>query len=290
MGMTVQIDADTADRVRGQGYAVVEDAFDDEELERFRDEADRILELLINSSLAHGRTSGRLDVVADGDGNRSIRKVQPVNDLSLPFADLARDERIVDPIETILDDSARLMEEKLNYKQPLPDPVPELGTSRPSGSFPIHSDWAYYKEQDYPQATTSAAIALDDLTTANGTMRFWPGTNDDFIEHVPADAGGLEVPPERVDEDDAEVLEAPAGSLLLFDSVVWHDSSPNETDRPRRLMIYSYYPAGVGSERGIVEDERNAPTRRRESPYEWEYQRRKDAGEFEDRFSAPALE
>jgi hypothetical protein len=52
-------------------------------------------------------------------------------------------------------------------------------------------------------------------------------------------------------------------------------------------MIYSYYPAGPGQERGIVEDERNAPARRREPPYEWEYQRLKDAGAFEDRFEAP---
>jgi ectoine hydroxylase-related dioxygenase (phytanoyl-CoA dioxygenase family) len=288
--MSTQIGEDTTDRVRDQGYAVVEDAFENDEVQRFRDEADRILELLINSSMANDRTSGRLDVVADGDGNQSIRKVQPINDLSLAFADLSRDDRIVDPIETIMDDSARLMEEKLNYKQPLPNPVSELDTSRPSGSFPVHSDWAYYKNQDYPRETMSAAIALDDLTPENGTMRFWPGTNGDFIEHGPADEGGLEVPPEQVDEEAAEVVEAPAGSLLLFDSIVWHDSSPNNTNSPRRLMIYSYYPAEAGQERGIVEDERNAPTRRRESPYEWEYQRLKNDGVFEDQFEAPAIE
>jgi ectoine hydroxylase-related dioxygenase (phytanoyl-CoA dioxygenase family) len=129
-------------------------------------------------------------------------------------------------------------------------------------------------------------VAIDDLTAANGTMRFWPGTNDEFVEHVSTDQG-IEVPPESVDESDAELVEAPAGSLLLFDSLVWHDSSPNDTDGPRRLMIYSYYPAGPGQERGIVEDERNAPARRREPPYEWEYQRLKDAGAFEDRFEAP---
>ena len=34
-------------------------------------------------------------------------------------------------------------------------------------------------------------------------------------------------------------------------------------------------------------DVRNGPTRLRESPYEWQYQRRKAHGDFEDVFSAP---
>jgi hypothetical protein len=53
-------------------------------------------------------------------------------------------------------------------------------------------------------------------------------------------------------------------------------------------MIYSHYPAGDGE--GLITDERNGPTRLRESPYEWEYQRRKEAGEFEDRFEAPPFD
>jgi ectoine hydroxylase-related dioxygenase (phytanoyl-CoA dioxygenase family) len=285
--MSTTVDANTEEQLRDRGYAVVENAFDADEVAQFRAEADWLLELLVNSSIANDRESGRLDVVEHEDGSQAVRKVQPVNDLSLPIADLSRDDRIVDPISTVMDDSPRLMEEKLNYKQPLPEPVDAIDGSLPNDSFPVHSDWAYYRTQDYPQSTMSAAVAFDDLTAERGTMRFWPDTNDEFVEHQPADTGGLEVPPEHVDPDDAELVEAPAGSLLLFDSLVWHDSSPNRTDHPRRLMIYSYYPAAAGEERGLVEDERNGPIRRRESPYEWAYQRAKDAGEFADVFTAP---
>jgi ectoine hydroxylase-related dioxygenase (phytanoyl-CoA dioxygenase family) len=286
--MARDIATDRAAEIDRKGYVVIENAFDDAELERMRTAADRVLELLINSSLANDRTSGRLALVEDEAGAQMVKKVQPVNDLSLVFTEIARDERLMDPIREFMDDDPRLMEEKLNYKQPLGEAIGSLDTNRPSEAWPVHSDWAYFRAQDYPQEVVSSAVALDDLTAENGTMRLWPGTNDEFVEHEATD-NGLEVPPEQVDESDARLLEVPAGSLVLFDSVVWHDSSPNVTDDPRRLLIYSHYPASAGQEHGITEDERNAPTRRRESPYEWRYQELKDDDEFEDRFEAPEV-
>lgn len=286
--MARDIATDRAAEIDRKGYVVIENAFDDAELERMRTAADRVLELLINSSLANDRTSGRLALVEDEAGAQMVKKVQPVNDLSLVFTEIARDERLMDPIREFMDDDPRLMEEKLNYKQPLGEAIGGLDTNRPSEAWPVHSDWAYFSAQDYPQEVVSSAVALDDLTAENGTMRLWPGTNDEFVEHEATD-NGLEVPPEQVDESDARLLEVPAGSLVLFDSVVWHDSSPNVTDDPRRLLIYSHYPASAGQEHGITEDERNAPTRRRESPYEWRYQELKDDDEFEDRFEAPEV-
>jgi ectoine hydroxylase-related dioxygenase (phytanoyl-CoA dioxygenase family) len=119
-------------------------------------------------------------------------------------------------------------------------------------------------------------------------MRFWPGTNDEYVEHERFD-NGLGIPDDHVNRAESEVIEAPAGSVILFDSLVWHESSANTTDSPRRLMIYSHFPASATQERDIVEDERNAPTRRNESPYEWRYQDLKDRGEFDDRFEAPEV-
>jgi ectoine hydroxylase-related dioxygenase (phytanoyl-CoA dioxygenase family) len=284
--MSVALTNDEVERFREQGYILIEEAFDEGEVAEMRKAADRILELTINSSLANDRTSGRLAMAEHEDGSQMVKKVQPVNDLSLAFTGDAQDDRLLEPMRAYMDDEPRLMEEKLNYKQPLPERVDGIDTNRPSEAWPVHSDWAYFRAQDYPQDVISSAVALDDLTADNGTMRLWPGTNDEFVEHERTD-NGLEVPPDLVEDEEGELIEAPAGSLLLFDSLVWHGSSANTTDGPRRLMIYSHYPAGVGQERGIVEDERNAPSRRREGPYEWRYQEMKDEGEFEDQFEAP---
>jgi len=282
--MATTVTDDHVDELRERGYTVVEGAFEDD-LGALRQAADDILELVVNSSLANDRTSGRLALVEDEDG-QMVKKVQPVADLSRTVSGIGTDERLLEPMRQFMSEEPRLMEEKLNYKQPLPERIEGLETNRPSEAWPVHADWAYFRAQDYPQDVVSSAVVLDDLTAANGTMRLWPGTNDGFVEHERTD-NGLEVPPERVAEEEADLLEAPAGSLVLFDSLVWHDSSPNDTDEPRRLLIYSHYPGETGAERGITEDERNGPTRRRESPYEWEYVRMRERGEFEDRFEAP---
>ncbi|MFB6174051.1 MAG: phytanoyl-CoA dioxygenase family protein [Halobacteriales archaeon] len=273
------------ERFRDQGYLLVEDCFDAEEVERMRGEADEILELVVNASLAHGRKSGRLDIVEDDEGDQMVRKVQPVNDLSLAFSEVAEDDRVLDRLAAFMDDDPRLMEEKLNYKQPLPEPTP-LEADRATSAFPVHNDWAYYKAQDYPQGVISTAVLLDDFTAENGPLHVWPGSHERHREHERVEGLGLQVPADDL-EGQGEDLLAPAGSVLFFHSLLVHSSRPNESGEPRRLMIYSHYPETEGEARGIVPDERNGPTRLRESPYEWAYQRRKERGEVESRFEAP---
>src|SRR5699024_9719827 len=121
--------------------------------------------------LANDRQSGRINIVEDDDDSQMIKKIQPVADLSLIFSQVLEDERLVGPMREFMGDEPKLMEEKLNYKQPLTEPVADLETNRPTEAWPVHSDWAYYQQQDYPKGTISSAIALDDLTEENGTMR-----------------------------------------------------------------------------------------------------------------------
>ena len=71
---------------------------------------------------------------------------------------------------------------------------------------------------------------------------------------------------------------------MFFHAKLVHTSEPNSTGNPRRVMIYSHYPEKA--DMGI--DIRNGPNRLRESPWEWEYRRRKEAGEFVDQFKVEA--
>ena len=101
------------------GFIILENAFDKDEVERMRQEADFIANLIINSSLSNQRQSGRLDIKTQENGNHIIRKIQPVNDLSLYLSQVSADDRLLDPMRQIMEDEPTLMEEKLNYKQPL---------------------------------------------------------------------------------------------------------------------------------------------------------------------------
>ncbi|MFL2541487.1 MAG: phytanoyl-CoA dioxygenase family protein, partial [Candidatus Latescibacterota bacterium] len=143
--------------------------------------------------------------------------------------------------------------------------------------------WAYYKAQNYPQAIISSAICLDDCTVENGPLHIWPGTHKQHLPHQQANQGGLVVEPGLVDPQGGIDLLVPAGTILLFSSLLIHNSRPNTSGKPRRLMIYSHYPgaADMGS------DVRNGPSRLREAPYEWEYVRMRERGEAQATFKAP---
>lgn len=261
------------------GYLVLEAAFSLAEVARMRDEADHILELIVNSSLAHGRTSGRLGLSQSSDGSQVVRKIQPINDLSLYLSQVAVDERLIGPLRQLMGDEPVLMEEKLNYKQPLPEPVAGIESTGPETAFEVHSDWAYYRGQGYPQSILSSAIALDTCYSESGPIRVWPGSHTVYLEHRKID-NGLEVVPGAIDPTAAVEILATAGSVMLFHSLLVHNSQSNMSGSPRRLMIYSHYPAAAN----MGHDVRNSPKRLAEAPWEWEYARTRDT---EEPFHAP---
>ena len=263
------------------GYAAMERVFSDDEVRRMRKEADEILELILNSSNSLERQSGRLDLVRNEAGFL-VRKIQPINDLSLYLSQISADSRLLDPMRALMNEEPILMEEKLNYKQPLPGLSFGFETKpRDTDRFPVHNDWAYYRTQNYPQGIISSAITLDDCPAESGPIRIWPGTHKSHLEHESVDIG-LQVQPGLVDFEGGEDLLLPAGSVAFFSSLLIHNSRPNISGKPRRMMIYSHYPASA--KMGV--DVRNGPTRLREAPYEWEYTRMKLRGEGRDVFSA----
>ena len=263
------------------GYVAMERVFSDDEVQRMRKEADDILELILNSSNSLERQSGRLDLVRNEAGFL-VRKIQPINDLSLYLSQISADSRLLDPMRALMNEEPILMEEKLNYKQPLPGLSFGFET-KPRGTdrFPVHNDWAYYRAQNYPQGIISSAITLDDCPAEAGPIHIWPGTHKSHLEHESVDIG-LQVQPGLVDFEGGEDLLLPAGSVAFFSSLLIHNSRPNISGKPRRMMIYSHYPASA--KMGV--DVRNGPTRLREAPYEWEYTRMKLRGEGRDVFSA----
>lgn len=267
------------------GYLVLPEVFSEAEVKRMRSGADYVLELIINSSLALGRHSDRLDWRQLPSGQQVVRKIQPVYDLSLPLSEASTDERFLNPLGQLMDDNPRLMEEKLNYKEPLPEPVEGLPIREADDRFPIHNDWAFFREQGYPQSILSSAITLDDCTEDSGPLRVWPGMHREHLEHENSD-NGWQVKSGHIDPDASVPLLCPAGSVLIFHALLPHVSYSNQSGRPRRLMIYSHYPESA--DMGF--DVRNGPRRLRESPFEHEYISMKMAGQHEDSFRAPVFE
>lgn len=96
-------------------------------------------------------------------------------------------------------------------------------------------------------------LCVSDFTFENGATRFklgshtsnqappaeWGVTNDTFRRGHRAEHGLPYGGP------DAEVIEAPAGSIVLYDSRTWHCAGVNRTNRKRGAMIQAFIPGYI---------------------------------------------
>ena len=268
---------------KAEGYLVLPSVFDRAEVKAMQEEADFILELIVNSSLYHQRKSGRLDIRLTHKG-QIVRKIQPINDLSLHLSALSSDQRLLKPLTQLMSDHPVLMEEKLNYKEPLPKIV-DIESAEMEDRFPVHNDWAYYQAQNYPQEIISSAISMDACTSENGPICVWPRSHQKHLEHESSNLG-LQVQDGLIDFNAGQEILCEAGSVMFFHSVLVHNSRPNASGQPRRLMIYSHYPKRFN----LGKDIRNGSRRLIESPYEIDYLRAKARGRTKELFSSPIFD
>ena len=278
LARSTALDATQVAQYARDGYLLVNGVLTAAEVDMLRAEADRLMELTINASIALGENSPRLDVCRRGDAI-SLRKIQPLSDISPLIGDVLTDERLVGPLRSILGCEPVAMEEKLNYKQLLPGDLP-IAAAREGDSFDLHCDRSYFDHNGYPRESLSVAVAVDDATPENGCLRVLPGShtrdwpiqaphNPLLVEGAVADDALLDVP-------------QPAGSALIFHSGLVHGSGDNRTALPRRLLIFSYHP-----EWHITEpDSRNRHLRDAGQAHEARYRSMLDTG-YVASFRAP---
>ncbi len=102
-----------------------------------------------------------------------------------------------------------------------------------SGEQKLHVDWHEpVNPGDYKVCNT--IWLLDDFSIENGATRIVPGTH--LTGELPQDimADQMATHPNEI------IIEAPAGSVFIFNSHAWHGGTTNRTDKPRRA-IHSYF-------------------------------------------------
>jgi ectoine hydroxylase-related dioxygenase (phytanoyl-CoA dioxygenase family) len=132
-------------------------------------------------------------------------------------------------------DTLRVWHDQIQYKPPA------VGTATK-----WHQDFPAWPVLE-PADLCTAWVALDDVTIANGCLRFVPGshrwgvhrglgTNDDFSPRYDAAQlpAGAEV---RV-----QAVEVPKGGVSFHHCLTWHGSAPNPTPTHRRAIAVHYMP------------------------------------------------
>jgi ectoine hydroxylase-related dioxygenase (phytanoyl-CoA dioxygenase family) len=109
----------------------------------------------------------------------------------------------------------------------------QVGILNKPGAKNYVENW--HRELQYQHLTTSRPLAVqtlltvDEFTKDNGATFFLHGTH--LFENFPSD--------EFVRKWQTQI-EAPAGSLIMFDCLLYHRSAPNRSDR-ERLAINNFY-------------------------------------------------
>jgi ectoine hydroxylase-related dioxygenase (phytanoyl-CoA dioxygenase family) len=109
-------------------------------------------------------------------------------------------------------------------------------------AFSWHQDSGYVVGNGGPQDHTpylTCWCPLDDATLENGTVRVVPGSHRAGILPHQRLAGSNDL---AVAEQEGVAIEAKAGSIVAFSSLLLHATGANRSARPRRVYLAQYSP------------------------------------------------
>lgn len=226
------------------GFLVLPELIPVATVNRLRTDADDVLARLLDEMRSAQATDPRVTWWRLISGRAYVLKVKPVIDLAPAAAAVAGGSELRDLVGDLLGATPRPMEDKFMYKQELDLAVPWAALPVLGEEVRKHTDDAYFRARGYGRVLT-VAVCLDDCTEAAGALRVWPGTHRLAVEQVVTARQGPVVPDHAAPDNAAVTLEAPAGSLLVWDSALVHASGPNTSGRPRRLLVLGYAPAAL---------------------------------------------
>jgi len=170
-----------------------------------------------------------------------------------PFMATARSPVVLDAVEDLLGPDLVLWITRVLCKP--------AGKGR---EVPWHQDGEYWPMR--PLATCSAWIAIDPVSTANGCMRFIPGSHrrDELYRHHVSDRKdlvlNLELDQDQFDESRAVNVELEPGQFSLHDVRLIHGSAANTSGQRRAALILRYMPASSHYDRSLARNRRhNSP-------------------------------
>jgi ectoine hydroxylase len=166
-----------------------------------------------------------------------VRLLEPFTHLDPECDALWDDPRLTAPIaDALAVPEVCPFTSKLNLKRP-----------REGSEFPWHQDYPYWyvRTPEHAHEIATIILFLDDATAENGALRVLPGSHHAGpAPRDPVEPTGFLADPNRIDIRCEILIEAPAGSILLFPSLLLHRSTPNRSDRQRRAILLSYQPTG----------------------------------------------
>jgi ectoine hydroxylase-related dioxygenase (phytanoyl-CoA dioxygenase family) len=209
LGVTeATLDAKTAERLDRDGYAPLPGILDAAQLDAI---GARLTELLA----IEGDQAG-LEVHQEAGTDRLADLVNKGE----MFRPCFTDPRLLACMDHVLGDFKL---SSLNFRAALPG----------QGHQNLHTDWGGPVEPGEYQVCNSIWL-LDDFTADNGATRVVPGSHR--FGNVPR----LALTDPAAPHADEVLVTGSAGTVMVFNSHLWHGGTQNRSDRPRRAL-HSYF-------------------------------------------------
>lgn len=208
----MEIDLESLRRFDEHGFVVVENVLNATET---RDIRERLLAAALESEATGVPTRGY-----PFDVDELNRRVFHLFNLDPIFVDLIQRPAALDFVHHVLGDSFLISNFSANITAP------------GSGAMQLHADQGYVPPP-WPEQALAVNVAwlLDDFTDANGGTRYVPDSHR--RGHGPSSGEVYDTMP----------VEAPAGSLLVMDGRLWHQTGVNRTQDCERAALFGYYVA-----------------------------------------------
>ena len=204
------------------GYAVVEDAFTSEEVEKVLEKIDPF-EFNVTEALK-GLDGGKFFISRAEEITFTTHLVTQSEELK----EFSKHEVFTGICKDLVGDNVRLYWDQAVYKKP--------GTK---DEFPWHQDNGYTFIE--PQAYLTCWVALTDTDETNGCPCVMPGLHKKGTLHHETTDIGYEIP---LDSSDSVTLPLKAGSIAVFSSLTPHRTGPNLNEDIRKAYILQYAPEG----------------------------------------------
>lgn len=214
---------------REEGFMIVPEFLENEELEMARSICNTKIAETEKEMLEKGVEKDRINVLGKKYFIHQPHKTHPSLE-NIIFSD-----KVAEVCKTTIGDTAFLHSEQFVVKM-----------TDSNTNFAWHQDSGYsvYQGGAEPHKPyLTCWIALDDMSKKNGTISVLPFSRSPsckLIKHTWDDDLSAMVGYDG--EDDGDLVEVPAGTLVAFSSFLLHKSGANSTDRPRRSYFIAFTP------------------------------------------------
>jgi ectoine hydroxylase-related dioxygenase (phytanoyl-CoA dioxygenase family) len=221
------------------GYVVVPSLFNSDEVDLLRKTTDDIIESARGKSKSDAIHD--LEDSHDANGAPKVRRIKdPVKQFDVYNA-LARNEKLLSIVRTLLGTNVRFHSSKINIKSA------EFGAA-----VEWHQDWAFYPHTN--DGVLAVGVALEDLTEDNGPLMVVPGSHRGPVYDHHADGvfcGAIAAGDVADQIEQAVPLIGAAGSVTVHHVRTLHGSAINRSGQPRPLLLISYTAADAWPLMGI---------------------------------------